>query len=174
MLETWPSPTGRGSEYHLTPAGKDLQVVLEAMGRWSVQWLYDEFRDDVEATTLMWWMHRRVDEERLPPGRVVVEFDHTEPTAIKVWLVLDRGEVSVCMQHPGSDPDLVVKMTTPALARVFSGAERWSASVAAGSIHVSGPSGLARKLPTWFLWSPWADDVRTQQRLRTLPLARRA
>ena len=27
----------------------------------------------------MWWMHRRVDRGRLPPGRVVVEFDHTAP-----------------------------------------------------------------------------------------------
>ncbi len=165
VLETWPSPTGRGSEYHLTPAGKDLEVVLEVMGRWSVQWLYDEFRDDVEATTLMWWMHRRVDEDRLPPGRVIVEFDHTEPIAVKVWLVLDRGEVSVCMQHPGTEPDLVVRSTTPALARVFSGADRWSASVATGGIDVSGPPGLARKLPTWFRWSPWADDVRARQRV---------
>ena len=32
VLETWPSPTGRGSEYHLTPAGKDLEPVLEAHG----------------------------------------------------------------------------------------------------------------------------------------------
>jgi DNA-binding HxlR family transcriptional regulator len=160
VLETWPSPTGHGSEYHLTPAGKDLLPVLEAMGRWAVQWLYDDFRDDVEATTLMWWMHRRVDVERLPPGRVIVEFDHTEPVAIKVWLVLDRGEASVCMQHPGSDPDLVVRMSTPTLARVFSGAERWSTAVAAGSIDVAGPPALARKLPGWFLWSPWADDVR--------------
>ena len=68
MLETWPSPTGRGSEYHLTPAGKDLEPVLEAMGKWSVEWLYEDFDDDVEATTLMWWMHRRVAEDGCRPG----------------------------------------------------------------------------------------------------------
>lgn len=163
VLETGPSPSGHGREYHLTPAGKDLQPVLEALGRWSVRWLYDEFRDDVEATTLMWWMHRRVDPERLPPGRVVVAFEHTEPTAIFVWLVLDRGEASVCMQYPGYEPDVVVRTTTPALARVFSGADRWSAAVAAGRIEVSGPRTLTDKLPTWFLWSPWADDVRARQ-----------
>ncbi|MBI5088559.1 MAG: transcriptional regulator [Actinobacteria bacterium] len=165
VLETWPSPTGRGSEYHLTPAGKDLGPVLEVMGRWSVTWLYDEFRDDVEATTLMWWMHRRVDDERLPPQRVIIEFVHTAPVVITIWLVLDRGEASVCMQYPGTDADLVVRTTTPVLARVFSGAERWSNAVAAGSIEVAGPAALARKLPTWFLWSPWADDVRARMRL---------
>ena len=101
-----------------------------------------------------------------PPGRVVVEFVHTEPTAITIWLVLDRGDASVCMQHPGAEADLVVRTTTPTLARVFSGAERLSAAVGAGSIEVLGPPALARKLPTWFLWSPWADDVRAKERAR--------
>ena len=164
VLETWPSPTGRGNEYHLTPAGKDLEPVLEAMGKWSVEWLYEDFDDDVEATTLMWWMHRRVAEEGLPPGRVIVEFDHTAPVAIKVWLVLDRGEPSVCMQHPGSEPDLVVRVSTPTLARVFSGAERWSTAVANGDLEVAGPPALVKKLPTWFLWSPWAEQTRAKAR----------
>jgi DNA-binding HxlR family transcriptional regulator len=166
VLETWPSPTGRGSEYHLTPAGKDLEQVLEVLGRWSVQWRYDEFEDDVEPVTLMWWMHRRVDEERVPPGRVLVQFDHTGPDAITIWLMLDRGEPSVCFQHPGLESDLVVRTSTPQLARVFSGAERWASAVASGAIEVLGPPTLARKLPTWFLWSPWTDDVRAQVRAR--------
>jgi len=164
VLETWPSPTGRGSEYHLTAAGKDLEPVLEAMGKWSIEWLYEDFDDDVEATTLMWWMHRRVMADGLPPGRVIVEFDHTAPVAIKVWLVLDRGEPSVCMQHPGPDPDLAVRMTTPTLARIFSGKERWSAARAAGDLEVLGPPALARKLPTWFLWSPWAEQIQGKER----------
>src|SRR5688572_12881518 len=72
VVETWPSSTGRGNEYHLTPAGKDLEPVLIALGKWAVQWLYDELDpSDVEPATLMWWMHRRVDQDQLPPGRVV-------------------------------------------------------------------------------------------------------
>jgi DNA-binding HxlR family transcriptional regulator len=164
VLETWPSPTGRGSEYHLTPAGKDLMPVLEAMGKWSIEWLYEDFDDDVEALTLMWWMHRRVTEGGLPPGRVIIEFDHTAPVPITVWLVLDRGEPSVCMQHPGSDPDLVVRMATPTLARVFSGTERWSEALANGDLTVEGPTALAKKLPTWFLWSPFLEETRRKAR----------
>ena len=164
VLETWPSPTGRGNEYHLTAAGKDLGPVLEAMGRWSVEWLYEDFDDDVEATTLMWWMHRRVLDDGLPPGRVIVEFDHTAPVAIQVWLVLDRGEPSVCMHHPGAEPDVVVRMATPTLARIFSGKQRWSAALADGELEVAGPPALARKLPTWFLWSPWVEQTRAKER----------
>ena len=161
VLLTLPSPTGRGSEYHLTAAGRDLYPVLEAMGRWAVEWLYEDFdADDVDPVTLMWWMHRLVAPEGVPPGRIVLEFRHTgrEPTTI--WLVLDRGEASVCMQHPGTDSDLVITMPTPALARVFSGADRWASAVARGDIEVAGQPSLAKAMPTWFLWSPWAEQTR--------------
>ena len=40
MVETLAVADGRGSEYHLTPAGKDLEPVLIALGRWAVEWLY--------------------------------------------------------------------------------------------------------------------------------------
>src|SRR6476659_5840561 len=92
VIERWPSPSGKGSEYVLTPAGKDLEEVLLTLGRWSVQWLYQELRPrDLDAVTLMWWMHRRIVPEQLPPGRVVVEFVHTNPVRTTIWLVVDRG-----------------------------------------------------------------------------------
>ena len=68
------------------------------------------------------------------------------------------------MQHPGSDPDVVVRMSTPTLARVFSGAERWATAVANGDLEVSGPPTLTKKLPTWFLWSPWAEQTQAKAR----------
>ena len=82
----------------------------------------------------MWWMHRFAVPERLPPGRVVVEFVHTAPAAHTIWMVIDRGEVSVCMQHPGYDSDLVVTCPTPVLSGVFSGVDSWAHEVADGTI----------------------------------------
>jgi DNA-binding HxlR family transcriptional regulator len=35
VITTWPSRTGRGNEYQLTPAGKDLDEVVMALGRWA-------------------------------------------------------------------------------------------------------------------------------------------
>ena len=158
VVELWPSPTGRGNEYHLTPAGKDLESVVDTLGRWAIEWLFDDLRPhEVDPVTLTWWMHRRVDAERLPPGRVVIEFDHTAPKPLAIWMVLDRGEASVCVQHPGFDPDLVVTTTTPALAEVFQGYDTWSSAISNQAIKVDGPPALVKSLPKWFLWSPWAD-----------------
>jgi DNA-binding HxlR family transcriptional regulator len=163
VIERWPSPSGRGSEYHLTAAGKDLEAVVDVLGRWAVEWLFEELEPGaVDAVTLTWWMHRRVDGDRLPPGRVVVELVHTEPEHQVLWMVIDRGEASVCIQPPGFDPDLVVTTTTPALAAVFNGYASWRDSVASGAIVVAGPPALVRALPRWFLWSPFAELTRSR------------
>ena len=170
VIEVWPLPNGRGSEYHLTPAGKDLEPVLLALGRWAIEWRFDELRPhEVDAVTLMWWMHRRVDTSTLPDERVVVQFDHTSPEQITLWLVLDRGEASVCLQHPGFDSDVLVTAPTPALAEVFQGFARWIDAVKAGDVVVDGPRHLLRVLPRWFLWSPLADS--TQAKIEQLRLA---
>lgn len=161
VLETWPSPTGRGHEYHLTPAGKDLERVIDSLGRWAIEWLFEELRPhDVPPTTLMWWMHRRVARDRFPPHRTVVEFRHTAPAPETIWLVIDRGEVSVCMQHPGFEVDVFVSATTPDLSDVFQGYCTWREAVDDGRIDVQGPPRLVTALPTWFLWSPWAEVTR--------------
>ena len=166
VLETAPSPTGRGSEYHLTPAGKDLMEVIVSLGRWAVTWRHDELEmDDVGAVQLMWWMHRLVVRDALPPGRVVVQFDHTAPVRQSIWLVLDRGEASVCMQHPGFEPDVILTMPTPELAAVFAGATTWREAMGSERIVASGPSALLRALPRWFGSSVWADDLRRQVKL---------
>ena len=160
-LRTCPSPSGRGREYHLTPAGKDLQRVLDSLGRWAIEWLFDDLRPhDVSPTTLMWWMHRRVDKDLLPSTRTVVEFHHTGPDPVTIWLVLERSEVSVCMHHPGFEVDVTVTATTPALADVFQGYRTWREAVDSGTVAVSGPRRLTGALPRWFLWSPWAAVTR--------------
>ncbi len=161
VVETWPSPTGRGSEYHLTVAGKDLERVIDAMGRWAIEWLFEEIRPhDVPPTTLMWWMHRRIRPEALPPARTVLEFRHTAPKPHTIWLVLDRGEVSVCHHHPGFDSDAIVTSTTADLADVFQGYRTWAEATAEGRIDVAGPPRLTSAIPRWFAWSPWADVTR--------------
>lgn len=158
VVQTWPSPSGRGHEYHLTPAGKDLERVIDSFGRWAIEWLFDELRPhDVDPVTLTWWMHRRIAADLLPPRRVVLEFRYVGAQQEVIWLVLDHGEASVCIQHPGYDVDLVVTGTTADLADVFQGYTRWKTSVDAGTITVEGDRRLAASIPKWFVWSPWVE-----------------
>jgi DNA-binding HxlR family transcriptional regulator len=162
VIEHWDGPT---PEYRLTPAGRELEQVLFALGRWAIEWRYDELHpEEIDPVTLTWWMHRRVAEENLPPGRVVVEFRHTGPVKKVLWMVLDRGEASVCMQHPGYESDLVVTMATPCLSEVFGGTTTWAAAVGSGAIQVEGRPALVKAMPRWFLWSPFAELTEARAR----------
>lgn len=157
VLEAWPSPRGRGSEYHLTPAGRDLEGVIDAFGRWAVEWLYKELETgEIPPTTLMWWMHRRVDPANFPPVRTVLEFRFRRPVRT-IWLLLEHESASVCTQHPGGEVDVVATATAKTFGQVFQGRRRWHEAVASGDIDVAGPPRLTRTLPTWFTWSPWAE-----------------
>lgn len=168
VLDRWPDAVGTGATYSLTPAGRDLEPVVFALGRWAIDWLYDELRPgDVDAVTLTWWMHRRVDRERLPPRRVVVQFDHTAPERRTIWIVLEHGESSVCTNHPKLESDVVVKAPTPVLAGIFNGLGSWEASLRAGTLDVDGPVALRRALPTWFRRSPLAGDMERAVRVRS-------
>ncbi len=161
VVERRPARAGHGSEYHLTPAGRGLESVIMALGEWAVRWMYAEPRPaDVDPVTLTWWMHRRVNTDRLPDRRVVIEFDYRGTNATHIWLILDRGDPSVCVKHPGFDSDLVVLTDGVGLMRVFSGAESLADALGRGTVTIHGPKELVRSFGTWFLWSPFAPAVR--------------
>ena len=154
---------GRGHEYHLTPAGKDLETVLTTLGEWMVRWLFREpLPEEVDPITLTWWMHRRVDSTNTPDQRVVIQFDYRDWDPTSIWLILDRGEPSVCTSHPGFDPDLIVTTDRMSMMRVFSGLEELSTARAAGRVRIDAIPALADGFPSWFLWSPFAPAVRAR------------
>lgn len=161
VLERRPASGGRGSEYHLTEAGRDLEPVLLAIGEWAVRWMHtDPEPEDVDPVVLTWWMHRRIAIDRLPRRRVVLEFDYCGPGATRIWLVLDRGEPSVCIRPPGFDTDVVVTTDGVTMMSIFSGITTVDAAVTAGTLRIDGPPSLARGFSRWFLWSPFAPAVR--------------
>lgn len=165
VLETWPAASGRGNEYHLTQAGRDLEGVVNTLAEWVVEWYFDELRpDDVDPVTLTWWMHRRIDHERLPPGRVVVHFRYTEPDALSLWMVLDHGQASVCLTSPGFDDDVVVTSSVSTLGEIFGGSRSWRHAIDDGEVHLHGPPRLVNALPGWFVGSPFAESVRARMR----------
>ncbi|MGA8852159.1 MAG: helix-turn-helix domain-containing protein [Aeromicrobium sp.] len=150
-----------GHEYHLTPAGKDLEGVIMAVGEWAVRWMFTEPEPrEVDPVTLTWWMSRRVVADELPDDRTVVEFDYAGDDPTRIWMVIERHETSVCTDPPGFETDLFVATTPVDLMRVFSGITTYHEAVSSGRITLTGPSRLTRSLPSWFAWSPFAPAVR--------------
>lgn len=163
VLERRPAASGRGHEYHLTEAGLDLGDVVVAIGEWAVRWkLAEPEAEEVDPRALTWWMHLRMDHDRLPDRRVVIEFAYTSPERIQIWIVMDRGDVSMCSQHPGFESDLIVRTGSLPMARVFNGFTTLAQAVDAGEIELLGPPALVKGFGRWFLWSPFRRSVQAR------------
>jgi DNA-binding HxlR family transcriptional regulator len=161
IISTTPLPGGRGNEYHLTEAGRDLWPVLESMGNWAVRWIFGDPRpEELDPTFLMWWMHRRVNLDALPPGRTVVRFDLLDERRHVYWLVLQAGESSVCQSDPLLPVSVQVTADLAEFHRVYLGRTTFAEAVRAGTVTVEGPRALTRALPSWFAWSPFHDAMR--------------
>lgn len=153
-------PGGRTLGYRLTPAGRDLESVVQAIGEWGATWAFTDPRpEELDPDLLIVWMARHVDLERLPPGRTVVKFDFRDP-AKRYWMVLEPAEVSVCLQHPGFDVDLEVAVDTDTLYRVYLGRADLTGAVRARKLTLTGPTALQRAFSRWFTWSAFAPASR--------------
>ena len=160
VIERRTGPKGRTLEYRLTPAGRDLQPVVQAIGEWGATWSFTEPRpEELDPDLLIVWMARHVDRQRLPPNRTVVQFDFRDPKR-RYWMVLEPSEVSVCLQHPGFDVDLEVTVDTTTLYRVYLGRAELGGAIRAGQLTMSGPRTLQRGFGHWFTWSAFAPASR--------------
>ena len=170
IVERRTGPKGRTLGYRLTPAGRDLQPVVQAMGEWGATWSFTDPRpEELDPDLLIVWMARHVDRGSLPPNRIVIRFDLRDPKR-RYWMVLEPSEVSVCLQHPGFDVDLAVSVDTTTLYRVYLGRVELSGAIRAGELTMSGPQALQRGLGRWFTWSAFAPASRSAQQRRTAAL----
>jgi SCP-2 sterol transfer family len=100
-------------------------------------------------------MMRRVHRQRLPAGRTVIQFDLRGERSGSYWLVLERTDVSVCLQHPKFDVDVHVSADIAAFYRVWLGRTTLAAAMRAGLVRIDAMPAAARAFPRWFAWSPW-------------------
>lgn len=161
IIERRAGGKGRATEHHLTAAGQELQQVIEALLQWGAQWAFGEpDPTELDPVLLLWWMRRGTHLDRLPPRRVVVQFDFHGPRAGSYWLLLEPLDVSVCLQHPGFDIDLLVTADIAAFYQVWLGRISFPEALEYEAVQLDGDPALARAFPTWFAWSPAAEAVR--------------
>lgn len=157
VIERRPDGNGR-IEYWLTPAGDELFHVVWKLGEWGQRWANREIGpDDLDPKLLMWDMRRRIHLDRLPGNRVVAQFEFTGAKQDKIWLVLERHDVSVCFHDPGLNADLLITADTLALHRVWMGRLSLPEAIKARLIEIDGPRDMARAFPTWLALSAFAS-----------------
>lgn len=162
VLEKRPASSGKGHEYSLTEAGRDLEGAVMALGHWGQRWARDMELDDMDPRHLAWSMHLRMNVDAMPAGRTVLQFEFTgAPDDCKrFWIVHTDGQVDMCIEHPGFDVDLRIKSDLRRFVEAWRGIRSLRAELAAGRIRLDGPRGLMRSFPDWLLLSALAHVER--------------
>ncbi len=151
---------GRKTSYQLTSAGWELFPIIDSLTRWGAKWAFGEpDLAELNPVLLLWWMRDRVHLDRLPKRRIVVEFIFRETRPKCYWLVLNPGDVSVCLKHPGFDIDMVVSAELAALYEVWLGRITFIQAIHDQRLELDATPALIRAFPKWFALSPVARVV---------------
>jgi DNA-binding HxlR family transcriptional regulator len=162
LVERRPARQGRGHDYLLTEAGRELEPIVMDLAVWGQRWARDMVTDDLDPGFLAWSMHRRLNTEAMPPGRTVIEFRFPDaPVDVRrFWLVNTDGIVEMCLKHPGFDVDLQVEAPVRRFVEAWRGLRSLRREIAAGVVRLEGPSQLRRAFPDWLLLSELAPFPR--------------
>jgi DNA-binding HxlR family transcriptional regulator len=136
-----------GRRYGLTPAGHELESVVDALGVWGARWL-ELAPEHLDAGVVLWSMCRQIEPSDVPGRRLVIRFDIPDDPKRRFWVVLAPPEAEVCVRPPGFDEDLVVRTTSEWLAKWHTGRISLGAAMHEGLMRVDGPSELVRRLAT--------------------------
>lgn len=155
-------PAGAEVQYLLTPAGRELEPIVVALGAWGVRWIGELGDQDLDPKLLLWDMHRHVDRAAVPDRRTVLRFSFPD-VARQLrdwWLVITPAEVDVCDTDPGHDVDVAVTASLRVLTRFWIGDVSWNDALRTRDLQLHGPEELRRAMPTWFRASVFATVPR--------------
>lgn len=146
-------PSGqKGHEYRLTPAGRELSGVIEALVIWGMRWARDEMEpDDLDATFLMFDIERNIAINELPDGESVICFQFPDLSEFGTWwIVCDSGGTDLCYQDPGKDVNAYVTATSADMIKVWMGDMPLSTALGDDRITLLGEPLICDRFRKWF------------------------
>jgi len=100
---------------------------------------------------LMWDIHRTMNAEYFGAERKVVLFEFSDYTSKfrRWWLVVEDGEVDVCMKDPGHEVDLQVLTDVRTLTGIWMGDITVGQAIRSRLLRLTGPAKLKRDISKW-------------------------
>lgn len=142
----------RGHEYRLTPAGRELSGVIDALAVWGMRWAREEMADeDADVTFLMFDIQRNLRLDALPDGEVVISFRFPDLTDFaRWWLVCNGKDVDLCYQDPGKDVNVYLTATSRVLITVWMGDLALSEALESDRLTLVGEAAICKTFRKWF------------------------
>ena len=142
----------KGYEYRLTPAGKELEPLIETLAVWGMRWARGQMSDDeLDVELLMWDIHRRILTQHLPDGQTVLCMSFNDLHKHKTWwLVIDGDDVDLCTEDTGKDVDLYVTTKLRTMVEIWEGDADLKKAIRDDRVTAIGDKSLIRTMPDWF------------------------
>ena len=118
----------------------------------------DYSKPDLDASLLMWDIHRTINTEPFPPAQRVIQFEFlgVPPRDRFYWLVVFNRSVDVCLKNPGFDVDLHIQCPLKEFTAFWMGEISLGALERANKIKVEGDMQLRRNMGKWLCGSAFS------------------
>lgn len=146
------SELDQGVRYTLTESGRELKPIILAVGSWGHRWARSKLgREDLDPSLLMWDIHRTMNAEYFGSERAVLFFQFSDYWAKnrRWWLVIDEGDVDVCMKDPGHEIDLQLLTDVRTLTAVWMGEMSLSKAIKDKKLKLAGSAKLKKDIRSW-------------------------
>ncbi|WP_028660694.1 winged helix-turn-helix transcriptional regulator [Nocardioides insulae] len=143
--------SGRRTSYHLTPSGRELEPVVQALNAWGVRWIGELGQADLDPHLLLWDIRRSLPLDAWPRRRTVVEFDLNDATDRHShwWLVVAEGSADVCDFDPGYEIDARLTCSLRTLTEIWRGDQSWEQALRTDLVGIEAPTAARRDVPGW-------------------------
>lgn len=172
IVERCDRANGRGSEYHLTPAGEELHYIVMAFGEWGQRWVRSRVEElDLDAGLLMWDMRGLIDAGSFPNHLTTIQFEYPDTARTKRfwWLVVQDGEIELCLTDPGFPVDLFILTDLGTMTQVWMGDISLREAQSREIIELQGDKDLILNMPIWLARSKFASIERPTARAIKTP-----
>lgn len=160
LIERVERKGAEGAEYLLTPAARELEPVITALGNWSQRWVSSELTlQNLDAQLLMWNIRRKLSPDPMPKRKTVVQIIFPELAQNKrnYWLIVAPGlGTDLCSIDPGFDVNLFVSADLKAMTSAFIGPSTLDAEIEADRIILTGDGEISAQFRKWFVQSRYA------------------
>jgi len=151
---------GKHVTYRLTEAGEELRPIVEQLGVWGQRWARSDMsKADLDPGLLMWDMHRNIDAAYFPASRTVLRFEFFDypPAKRLYWLVIEDGEVDICVKDPGHDIDLFARCPLKTMTHIWMGDLSIAQARRNHGLELTGNAAIKRDMESWIGRSSLAD-----------------
>lgn len=148
----------KGYEYFLTKAGEEALPIIQALGKWGMNWARDQIDDDeLDIELLMLYLSRSIKPEYLVGNETIIHFRFNDLKKLKDWwIIVENSKVDICLDDPGKEVDIWFNTDVRTMMEVWMGDQSYKSAINSNKLKIVGSNSLTKNVTKWMSNSDFA------------------